>query len=123
MSEYQFKLGMFLPELDLPAEEALGTARGMGAEYVWFSRLKDMAPVAEWSDNEVDRIGRLVEQHRLKWLVVSADNPFKNVHLTDLPLEGLAEHPLFQRHLKVLVRSMQIAQRLGVGAVYSHACA
>ena len=41
MSEYQFKLGMFLPELDLPAEEALGTARRMGAEYVWFSRLKE----------------------------------------------------------------------------------
>lgn len=94
MGEYDFKLGMFLPELDLPFERALETAREMGAGFVWFSRLKDRAPVAEWSDREVDRVGRLVERHDLRWLVVSADNPFKSVHLTDLPLEGLAEHPL-----------------------------
>src|SRR6185369_10956617 len=80
-------------------------------------------PVAAWSAAEADRVGRLVEQHDLQWLVVSADNPFKEIHLTDLPLEGLTEHPLFKRDFTMLVRSMQIAQRLGVGAVYTHAFA
>lgn len=123
MGEYHFKRGMFLPELDLPFEAALETAREMGAGYVWFSRLTDRAPVAEWSDAEVDRIGRVVERHGLQWLVVSADNPFKEIHLTDLPLEGLTRHPLFRRDLKVLIRSMQMAQRLGVGAAFTHAFA
>ena len=45
---YTFKLGMFLPELDLPLEQALETARELGAGYVWFSRLRGLAPVAEW---------------------------------------------------------------------------
>jgi sugar phosphate isomerase/epimerase len=123
MDNYHFKLGMFLPELDLPFEQALATARELGAEYVWFSRARDMPPIAEWSDRDADRVGRLVAQHNLKWLVVSADNPFKEVHLTDLPLDGIEEHPLFRRDFALLLRSMQLAQRLGVGAVFTHAFA
>jgi sugar phosphate isomerase/epimerase len=80
-------------------------------------------PIAELSDGEIDRIGRRVEQHDLKLLVVCAGNPFKEVHLTDLPLEGLEAHPLFRRDFGALVRSMQMAGRLGVGAVYAHAFA
>ena len=118
-----FELAVFLPELDLPLDPALAVARELGAGYVWFSRLVGEGPIAELSDGEIDRIGRRVEQHDLKLLVVCAGNPFKEVHLTDLPLEGLEAHPLFRRDFGALVRSMQMAGRLGVGAVYTHAFA
>ena len=36
MTDYRFKLGMYLPELRLPFDEALAQAKDIGAEYVWF---------------------------------------------------------------------------------------
>jgi sugar phosphate isomerase/epimerase len=123
VSDYRFKRGMYLPELRLPLEPALATAREIGAEYVWFSRLQDEPPIADMSDEQVDRVGERIARHGLTLLVVCAGDPFKEVHLAELPLTGLAEHPLFRQHFRALVRSMQIARRLGVGAVYTHAFA
>lgn len=123
MSDRPFRLAIFLPELDLPFEEALATAREIGGDYVWFSRLQDQGPLATMTDAEVDHLGERIAAHGLKLLVVAAGNPFKEVHLTDLPLQGLESHPLFQHDLQDLVRSMQIARRLGVGAAFTHAFA
>ena len=34
MTEYKFKIGMFLNELQLPLEEALEVAKDIGVEYI-----------------------------------------------------------------------------------------
>ena len=39
MSDSRFKLSMFLHELELPFDQALATAKEIGAEYVWFDRM------------------------------------------------------------------------------------
>jgi sugar phosphate isomerase/epimerase len=69
------------------------------------------------SDNEIDRMGKLVSQHGLEIFLIGAGNPFKTIHLTDLPLKTMSDHPVFQKELKDLIRSMQIASRLGVSTV------
>ena len=50
MDRYRFKLGMYLPELQLPFDEALATAKEIGVESVWFNRLKDEVDVARMTD-------------------------------------------------------------------------
>ncbi|MCZ6676025.1 MAG: sugar phosphate isomerase/epimerase [Candidatus Poribacteria bacterium] len=117
MTDYRFKLGMYLPELRLPFDEALAKAKEIGAEYVWFNSLPDEPPIAEMSDAEVDRMGDRVARHGLKIFLLSAGNPFKQIHLTDLSLETMPEHPDFRKDFDDLVRAMQIAAQLGVDAV------
>ena len=34
VSDYRFKLGIYLPELDLPFDQALAAAKDIGAEFV-----------------------------------------------------------------------------------------
>ena len=119
MSNYQFKLGMYLPELGLPFDQALATARDIGAEYVWFPRVAGEAPIAEMSDAEVDGMAARVAEHDLKLHLIAAENSFKKIHLTDLDLEKIEDHPEFRRDFDNLVRAMQIAARLGVKTVCS----
>ena len=114
---YRFKIGMCLNELELPWEDALATAKEIGVEYVWFNELVDRPAVADLSDSEVDEIGETVAGHDLKLLLIGAANPFKFIHLTDLATESLPEHPDFRKDLDDMVRSMEIAGRLGVGSV------
>ena len=114
---YRFKLGMYLPELDLPFDQELAKAKEIGAEYVWFNRLKGETDVARMSDAEADRAAKRVERQGLRIFLLNAGNPFKQIHLTDLPLETLPDHAAFRKDLANLVRSMQIAARIGVGAV------
>ncbi len=117
MSDYRFKLSMFLSELGLPFEEALATAKDIGAEYVWFGGGGEETPIAEMSDAEVDHMAALVAQHGLQLHLVRAGSPFKQLHLTDLDLEAMGDQPLFRQDFDHLTRSMQIAARLGVGTV------
>ena len=114
---YRFKLGIYMPELDLPFDEELAKAKEIGAEYVWFNRLKGETDIARISDAEADRMAQRVERHGLKIFLLNAGNPFKGIHLTDLALDTLAEHPAFRKDMDNLVRSMQIASRIGVSAV------
>ena len=58
MTDYRFKLGMYLPELRLPFDEALAKAKDIGAEYVWFNSLPDEPAIAEMSDAESRSHGR-----------------------------------------------------------------
>ena len=117
MADFHFKLGMYLPELRLPFDEALAKAKEIGAEYVWFNHLSDETPISQMSDEEVDHMGKRVSQHGLKIFLIGAGNPFKTIHLTDLSLETMADHPAFRKELNDLIRSMQIASRLGVSTV------
>lgn len=118
MTEHNFKLGMYLPELDLPFEESLAMAKDIGADCVWFNRLgSDGPPMHELDDAGVDRIGEQVASHGLEIFIINVGNPFKQIHLTDLELDSMEEHPEFRRDMADLVSSMQIASRLGIGAV------
>ena len=120
---HKFRTALFLGELQMPLEEALPVARDIGVEYVWFTDLPDRPAVAEMSDSEVDEIGEKVAAHGLKLLMISAASPFKFIHLTDLEVDSLAEHPEFRKDLDDLVRSMVIASRLGVGVVSAYSFA
>jgi sugar phosphate isomerase/epimerase len=117
MTDYRFKLGMYLPELRLSFDEALAKAKEIGAEYIWFNSLPDEPPIAEMSDTEVDGIGERVARHGLQIFLIGASNPFKQVHLSDLNLETMADHPEFRKGFDDCIRSMQVAVRLGIGAV------
>ena len=117
---YRFKLGMFLNELRLPLDEALTTAKEIGAEYVWFDRIDGERPIAEIGDTEIDFIVDNVTAHGLKLFLISAGAPFKTVHLADLDPEAFPEHPELRAHFDGLVRSMQIANRLGVPDVLAY---
>ena len=108
---------MYLPELRFPFNEALAKAKEIRAEYVWFNHLSDEIPISQMSDEEVDHMGKRVSQHGLKIFLIGAGNPFKTIHLTDLSLETMADHPAFRKELNDLIRSMQIASRLGVSTV------
>ena len=60
MSDSRFKLSIFLHELQLPFDQALATAKEIGAEYVWFDRIDDETPLAEMSDREAERMAARV---------------------------------------------------------------
>ena len=117
---YRFKLGMRLNELGTPFDAALASAKEIGAEYVWFDQLPGEPAIAEMSDTDVDRMGERVARHGLKPFMISAGSPFKFIHLTDLDPESLLGHPDFLKDFNELVRSMQIAARLGVSAVCAY---
>ena len=117
MTDYRFKLGMYLPELRLPFDEALAKAKAIGAEYVWFNNLPDEPPIAEMSDAEIDRMGERVAQHGLEIFLIGASNPFKQIHLTDLDLDTLETHPAFRQDFDNFKQSLKVAAQLKIGAV------
>lgn len=114
---HRWKLGMYLGELDLPFDESLDHARDMGVKYVWFNQLKGEAPVAAMTDADADRMATRVARRGLEIAVLNAGNPFKEIHLADLDLKTLPEHPVFRKQLADLMRSMEIAARLRIPAV------
>ncbi|MBM3801803.1 MAG: sugar phosphate isomerase/epimerase [Acidimicrobiia bacterium] len=114
---YRFKIGMYLPELGLPFDEALGKAKQIGVDRVWFNTVPNEKPLAQMSDAEIDGIGQRVEKHGLKIFLINAGNPFKGIHLTEFDLKSMDNHEGFRKEFQELVRSMQIAVRLKVSAV------
>ncbi|MAG35779.1 MAG: hypothetical protein CL878_05985, partial [Dehalococcoidia bacterium] len=117
MSDFQFKLGMYMPELGLPFDDALALAKDIGADSVWFTSMGDETPVAEMSDAEADRMAARVGKHGLELHVIAAGSPFKGLHLADLDLDTMQDDPAFRKEFEAIVRSMQIAARLGVKTV------
>ena len=115
--QHRFQLGMYLGELDLPFDESLATAKEIGADSVWFNLLKGETPIAQMTDGEADRMAQRVQRHGLRIFLLNAGNPFKQIHLTDLPAEKPLEHVEFRQQLSDLTRSMEIARRIGVTAV------
>ncbi len=114
---YRFKLGMYLPELQLPFDQALAKAKEIGVESVWFNRLHQEAEIAQLSDAEADRMAQRVQRHGLEIFLLSAGSSFKHIHLTELDKDKPTANDLFQKDLAELVRCMEIASRIGVGAV------
>ena len=118
MTKHEFKLGMYLPELGLPIDQSLAKAKEIGADCVWFNTLGPDGPsLSELDDAAVDRLGEQVAGHGLEIFLINVGNPFKQIHLTDLEPDGMVDHPEFRSDMADLVRSMQIASRLGIGAV------
>ena len=117
---YRFELGMFLDELRLPFDDALTTARAIGADYVWFLNGPNGTEVAEMGDAEIDGIAERVAERDLRLLLISASSPFKQLHLTDVDAASPMNNEEYRKQLGDLVRSMQIARRLGVGAVRAY---
>ena len=117
MSDYRFKLGMYLPELQMPFEEALATARDIGVEYIWYNDRSYEKSFMEMSDAEVDAVAASVSEHGLQLFLLSPGGCFKQVHLADLKLEDMENHPEFRAEMDSLVRTMEVAAHLGVPAV------
>lgn len=117
MADYGFKLGVYLPELRLPFDQALDQAKEMGAEYIWLNNLPGEKPIVQMDDAEVDHVAEGLARRGLKPFLISAGVTFKQLHLCDLDLETMERNPAFRQDLDSLVRAMQIAVRLGVGTV------
>ena len=118
MAKHQFKIGMYLPELGLPFDEALATAKQIGVEGVWFNTLGAGGPsLRELDDAAVDRMAAQVAGHGLEIFLINVGSPFKQIHLTDLELDRMEDDPAFRQEMDDLVRSMEMAARLGIGAV------
>ena len=121
--DYGFKLGIFLNELRQPLDEALDTAKELGVEYVWFDRLEGQPTVAQMSDSAIDDVANRVDRRGLKLMTISSGSPFKLIHLTDINADDPRDNPDFARQLGDLVRSIEIAARLGVGAASAYSFA
>ena len=104
-------------------DEMLAVASDIGVESVWFNRLPGVSRVARMSDAEWDEVARKVSHLGLAISVISPEVPFKKLHLTELELGTFRNHPVYRQHLDDLMRTMQIAVRLGVGAVNLHSFA
>ena len=117
MPSHPFKLGIFLNELQLPLDEGLEEANELGVDFVWFTGLPEMPPVAELSDAEADDIQRRIEASGLEHMKVSAGSPFKFLDLTEVTVDTLEDHEEFKADFQAMVRSMELANRFGVGAV------
>ena len=76
MNDYQFRLGMYLPELGLPFDEALATAKQIGAEGVWFNGIPNEPEIANAGDVDYRTILRQVRDHRLD-AVLSVSTHFR----------------------------------------------
>ena len=121
---YRFKLAMWIDELrdrdELTLEQELEVAREIGIEHVWFQSVPGVTPIPEMSDAEVDRVGERLARYGRKLFMLSAWIPFHNLPLLDLDVKTMTRHPGFLKEFKAVVRSMQIAARLGAPAVLSY---
>ena len=121
---YRFKLAMWIDELrdadELTLEQELEVAREIGIEHVWFQSVPGVAPIPEMSDAEVDRVGERLARYGRKLFMLSGWIPFHNLPLLDLDVKTMTRHPGFLKEFKAVVRSMQIAARLGAPAVLSY---
>ena len=114
---YEFKMGMYLGELRQPFEESLATARNLGARYVWCGTHSENRLLAQLPDAEIDRAAQQVSAHGLEFFLLDGGGLFKPVHLAELEPGKMLEHAQFKQHYDLLSRSMEVAVRLGVGAV------
>ena len=124
-NDYKFKLGIYLPELQLPFEESLAAAKEIGAEYVWFGKLPQGSGLPETIPDltipQAEELSQRIENTGLKISLIGPESPFKQIDLTELEYEDIKGHPVFRKELDDLVRTMEIASVLGIGAVNAHA--
>ena len=104
----------------MPLDEAVVVASEIGAEYVWFDRLTDRPPLAELPQSELVQMAETVAEHDLKLFIISAAHPFKTVHLMDVDPDDPMTTDGYRREFDDLVRSMEIANLVGVDTVLSY---
>ena len=114
---YSFKIGMYLGELKVSLAEALDVAAELDVRYIWYSEQSFGKPFLEMTDSEVDAAGRLFTQRGMILFLLAPGNCFKQVHLADLDLETMEQHPEFRAEMRQLDRQMEVAAQLGVPAV------
>ena len=120
MPKDRLRVAIWLDELALPLDEGLQVAVDLGSEYVWFSRLPGETPVPELTDAQADDMARRVDARSRKLFTLGAGHAFHDLRLTDLSPGRLREHEVFRRDFDAVVRTMEIAARLGVGAVTTY---
>ena len=114
-----FELAIDMSEFRVPTDDALSRARQIGATQIYIAGLKEdggSVAVAAMSDAQADDLARRVAAHELQIAELNSGT-FKQVHLCELELAGMGEHPQFAEQLRNLERALQVAQRLGVSAV------
>ena len=119
MTDYRFKVGMDLQMTGLPYVEALALAEELGAKYGWFGFL-DWAIDGEITDAAVDEMGEQAAQHGVELFMIGAAGSFSKLHLEDIELETMQDHPEFKADFNHLIQTMGVANRLGVGSVLSY---
>lgn len=119
MTDYRFKIGMDLQMTGLPYVEALALAEELDAKYGWFGFL-DWAIDGEITDAAVDEMGEQAARHGVELFMIGAGGSFSKLHLEDLELETLQDHPEFQADFNHLIQTMGVANRLGVNSVLSY---
>ena len=112
-----FKIGMYLAELHLPFAEALATAQDIGVKHIWYSDLAFEKQFEAMSDAEIDAMAGAFADHGMDIFLLTPGSCFKQVHLTDLELDRMEEHPAFRAQMQSLERRMEVARHLGVQAV------
>ena len=118
MSDYRFKLGMYIGELRLPFAESMAKAKEIGAKYIWYnSSQSTTGQMAEIGDEEIKQMEDLCAQYDLEIFAISPSSCFKQVHLAELEAGKLMEHAEFRRDFDNTVRAMQVAKHLGTAAV------
>ena len=118
-SSYEFKLGMYISETRLPFKESLELAHDLEVSYVWCGSYDEGRRISELPDAQVDEIAKLVDSYGLRLLFLDSGALFKQVHLAELERGKMLEHALFKEHFDQLMQSMEVASRLGIGAVSS----
>jgi sugar phosphate isomerase/epimerase len=139
-SQCAFKLAVWLDEMKLPLQQGLAVAKRLGAKYVWFTQLYDEPEttpgstgggsgggrwISEMSDGEIDAMVATVAAAGLRLYQISCRSLsgrfgcFHNIKLEDVPVDFLGADggSEFAQDLSALVRSMDIAKRVGAGAV------
>ena len=96
----------------------MAQAKEVGVDYVWFNRLLNETPVAENERRGRRPHGPAGGAARPRDLSAQRGQSLQaRFTLTDLDLETMSDHQGFKKDFKHLVRSMQIASRIGVGSV------
>lgn len=119
MTDYRFKIGMFLQMTGLPFDQELALAEELGAKYGWFTDL-DWAIGGEVTDASVDKLGERAARHGVELFMLGTGGAFGHIHLADLELETLQDHPEFRKDFNLLTQSMRAANRLGADSVLAY---
>ena len=101
---YEFKMGMYLGELQQPFEQSLATARDLGAHYVWCGTHSDNRSLYELADAEIDQAAEQVAAHGLEFFLLDGAGYSRTVHLAELEPGKMLEHAQFKEHFTKLER-------------------
>ncbi len=113
MSTHKFKFGISIGEFKIPDfDHALERVRAIGLEYILAENLGSLGLISNFSDSQADDFRKRLESQSVQPLMIGS-RTFKQVHLSDIDVNTMTDHPQFRQHFTKLVRTMQIGDRLG----------